>query len=56
VPQALRLAMLRLARRPVLDQPVSEQDVADGLKEAWKRPMHWAVCVCMCMHQLMPVE
>ena len=42
VPQALRLAMLRLARRPALDQPVSEQDVADGLQEAWKRPMHWA--------------
>jgi len=20
----------------------SEQDVADGLQEAWKRPMHWA--------------
>jgi CHAT domain-containing protein len=42
VPQALRFAMLRLARRPALDQPVSEQDVADGLQEAWKRPMHWA--------------
>jgi len=42
VPQALRLAMLRLAGRPALDQPVSEQDVADGLQEAWKRPMHWA--------------
>jgi CHAT domain-containing protein len=42
VPQALRLAMLRLARRPALDQPVSEQNVADGLQEAWKRPMHWA--------------
>jgi CHAT domain-containing protein len=42
VPQALRLAMLRLARRPALDQPVSEQDVADGLQEAWKWPMHWA--------------
>ena len=42
VPQALRLAMLRLARRPALDQPVSEQDVADGLRQAWKRPMHWA--------------
>jgi CHAT domain-containing protein len=42
VPQALRLAMLRLARRPSIDQPVSEQDVADGLQEAWKRPMHWA--------------
>jgi CHAT domain-containing protein len=39
VPQALRLAMLRLARRPVLE---SEQDVADWLQEAWKRPMHWA--------------
>ena len=42
VPQALRLAMLRLARRPAIDQPVSEKDVADGLQEAWKRPMHWA--------------
>ena len=42
VPEALRLAMLRLARRPALDQPVSEHDVADGLQEAWKRPMHWA--------------
>jgi CHAT domain-containing protein len=42
VPQALRLAMLRLARRPSLDQPVSEHDVADGLQEAWRRPMHWA--------------
>jgi CHAT domain-containing protein len=42
VPQALSLAMLRLARRPAIDQPVSEQDVADGLQEAWKRPMHWA--------------
>jgi CHAT domain-containing protein/tetratricopeptide (TPR) repeat protein len=42
VPQALRFAMLRLARRPAIDQPVSEQDVADGLQEAWKRPMHWA--------------
>jgi CHAT domain-containing protein len=42
VPQALRLAMLRLARRPAINQHVSEQDVADGLQEAWKRPMHWA--------------
>jgi CHAT domain-containing protein/tetratricopeptide (TPR) repeat protein len=42
VPQALRLAMLRLARRPTLHQPVSEKDVVDGLLEAWKRPMHWA--------------
>ena len=42
VPQALRLAMLRLARRPMLHQPVSEKDVADGLLEAWKRPKHWA--------------
>jgi hypothetical protein len=32
VPQALRLAMLRLARRPALDQSVSQQDVADGLQ------------------------
>jgi len=39
VPQALRLAMLRLACRPALE---SEQGVADGLQEAWKRPMHWA--------------
>jgi len=42
VPQALRLSMLRLARRPALHQPVSEKDVADGLLEAWKRPKHWA--------------
>jgi len=37
-----RLAMLRLARRPAIDQPVSEKGVADGLQEAWKRLMHWA--------------
>jgi hypothetical protein len=42
VPQALRLAMLRLSRCPAIDQPVSEKGVADGLQEAWKRPMHWA--------------
>ncbi len=42
VPQALRFAMLRLARRPAIYQPVSEQDVAHGLQEAWRRPMHWA--------------
>jgi CHAT domain-containing protein len=62
VPQALRLAMLRLAR-PAPNQhlphgqetdghlPGAEaaeggggggQDVADGLQQAWKRPMHWA--------------
>jgi CHAT domain-containing protein len=32
VPQALRLAMLRLARR----------NAADGLPEEWKRPFYWA--------------
>jgi CHAT domain-containing protein len=42
VPPALRFAMLRLARRPAIYQPVSEQDVAHGLQEAWRRPMHWA--------------
>ena len=52
VPQALRLAMLRLARRPALHQPAPGNqetgtstdtvDVADGLQEAWRRPMHWA--------------
>jgi hypothetical protein len=48
VPQALRLAMLRLAGCPVpeLQLGVQEQDehkdVAAGLKPAWKRPMHWA--------------
>jgi hypothetical protein len=39
VPQALRLAMLRLARPR--DSLIAE-DVADGLEEEWKRPMHWA--------------
>jgi hypothetical protein len=39
VPQALRLAMLRLAR-PC--ESLIAEDVADGLKEDWKRPMHWA--------------
>jgi len=40
VPQALRLAMLRLARPR---ESLIAEDVADGLKEEWKRPMHWAV-------------
>ena len=39
VPQALRLAMLRLARPR---ESLIAEDVADGLKEEWKRPMHWA--------------
>jgi hypothetical protein len=38
VPQALRLAMLRLARPR---ESLIAEDVADGLKEEWKRPMHW---------------
>ena len=54
VPQALRLAMLRLARRPALDQPVSEQDVADGLQQAWKRPMHWAGFLVMGASTFLP--
>jgi len=57
VPQALRLAMLRLARRPALHQPApgdqetgtitDTADVADGLQEAWRRPMHWAGFLAM---------
>ena len=39
--------MLRLARRPAIDQPVSKQDVAHGQEEAWKRPMHWAGFIAM---------
>jgi CHAT domain-containing protein/tetratricopeptide (TPR) repeat protein len=49
VPQALRLAMLRLARRsdPLAVShkeacDLEAEDVADGLQEEWKRPMHWA--------------
>lgn len=38
VPEALRLAMLRLAR----PRSRHAEDVADGLQEDWKRPMHWA--------------
>jgi CHAT domain-containing protein len=57
VPQALRLAMLRLARRPphkqsrdraagarVCDDSESEasQGGSQALEEAWKQPIHWA--------------
>jgi CHAT domain-containing protein/tetratricopeptide (TPR) repeat protein len=56
VPQALRLAMLRLARRPALDQPESEQDVSDGLQEAWKRPMHWAGFLVMGASTCLPSD
>ena len=44
VPQALRLAMLRLARRPALEQTLQSEEPssADGLRVEWKRPMHWA--------------
>ena len=38
VPQALRLAMLRLARR----LPAEAKSNALSLREEWKRPMHWA--------------
>jgi CHAT domain-containing protein len=44
VPQALRLAMLRLARRPALEQTLQSEEPssADGLRVEWKRPVHWA--------------
>jgi len=43
LPQALRLAMLRLARRPAPENALqSEEPSADGLCVEWKRPMHWA--------------
>ena len=56
VPQALRLAMLCLARRPATDQKPSRvvESVADSeqdgeevdfkghVAETWQRPMHWA--------------
>ena len=43
VPEALRLSMLYLARRPALENVESGDSIlADGLCEEWKRPMHWA--------------
>ena len=44
VPQALRLAMLRLARRPAPENALQSEELssADGLRAEWKRPMHWA--------------
>ena len=66
MPQALRLAMLRLARRPALHQPVpgdqetgtstDTADVADGLQEAWRRPMHWAGFLAMGASTCLPTS
>lgn len=60
VPQALRLAMLQLAGRPAMDLPSHKQspstgacengsdiNVADSVRQAWKRPMHWAAFLVM---------
>jgi CHAT domain-containing protein len=66
VPQALWLAMLRLSSRPDrLAVPHKEarapeacksraEDVTDGLKEEWKRPMHWAAFLVVGTTTLMP--
>ena len=44
VPQALRLAMLCLARRPASNQTSAEDssDIAVDLLDKWQWPMHWA--------------
>jgi len=44
VPQALRLAMLRLARRPTPENALQSEEPSseDGWRVEWKRPMYWA--------------
>ena len=44
VPQALRLAMLCLARRPAADHTPAQDSgaITEGLLDTWQRPMHWA--------------
>ena len=58
VPQALRLAMLRLARRPAPENALQSEELssADGLRAEWKRPMHWAGFLVMGASTRLPLD